>query len=773
LRCRLALPLCALSLTLALALCAVESAQAAAPQPLAIDLEATHWTGDLDALAAHRAIRVLVPYSKTLYFVDLGGRQRGMCYDFMHAFEDALNRKLGRETIRVHVVFIPVSRDRLLPMLESGEGDVVAANLTVTPERASAVDFVTPVARGIREIVVTGPGAPTLRSLDDLAGREIFVARTSSYYESLATLNQSFGQRGLPLMHLRLAPGHFETEDILEMLNSGLVKIAIADEYLANFWSQIYPHLALHPELAVRTGGDIAFAIRKGSPRLKAELDEFTLAHRAGTLFGNVELRNYLKQTRWAKDATSQSELEKFNRLVTLFRRYGDEYRVDWLLMAAQGYQESQFDQSRHSSAGAIGVMQVTAATGREMQVGDVTQLDANIHAGIKYVRFMVDTYYNEPQIDELNRVLFAFAAYNAGPNRIRALRNLAAERGLNPNVWFDNVERIAAERIGRETVQYVSNIYKYYIAYSLVQEDVERTLEKAPATAVAAERPDWAFFVPTEDSKRLHEAEVNVLNPPDWYPGEHAPMPSIVAHGVAARAGVPPLMPCALCHLPNGAGHVESASIAALPAAYIERQFTEWRDGTRQIAEGDAAVRTMLTKLKQSYTPEQIKEAAAYYAASRPRRWIQVVETGTVRHTAVNTQLMRIALPQSEPEPIGERIIELPQDEAKLLARDSHSGFIAYVPRGSVAEGARLVAKAGPDGAYACANCHGAKLTGLADAPPLAGRPPSYIVRQLWAFQRGERHGSLSAPMQLVAAPFTQAQMIAIAAYLASQPPE
>jgi membrane-bound lytic murein transglycosylase MltF len=469
----------AAALALIWALLAVQTVVAASSEPLAIDLKATHWTGDLDALIAHRAVRVLVPYSKTLYFVDLGGRQRGMCYDFMHAFEDALNRRLGRGNLRVHVVFIPVSRDRLLPMLESGEGDVVAANLTVTPERASAVDFVTPVARGIREVVVTGPGAPSLRTLDDLSGREIYVSRTSSYYDSLSALNASFGRRGLAPLRLRLAPGQFETEDILEMVNAGLVKIAVSDDYLANFWTQIYPNLSPHPELALRTGGDIAFAIRKGSPRLKTELDEFTRSHRVGTLFGNVELRDYLLQTRWAKNATSEAELEKFNRLVTLFRKYGGEYRIDWLLMAAQGYQESQFDQSRRSSVGAIGVMQVTPATGRDMQVGDVTQLDANIHAGIKYVRFMVDTYYDEPQIDELNRVLFAFAAYNAGPNRIRALRHLAAERGLDPNVWFDNVERVASERVGRETVQYVSNIYKYYIAYTLVQEDVERALEK------------------------------------------------------------------------------------------------------------------------------------------------------------------------------------------------------------------------------------------------------------------------------------------------------
>jgi membrane-bound lytic murein transglycosylase MltF len=456
------------------------AACAGADAPLSIDLSATVWSGDLDALIRHRAIRVLVPYSKTLFFVDYGGTQRGMSYDFMHAFEDALNKKFDRGNLRIHCVFIPVSRDKLIPMLLAGEGDVVAANLTVTPERQKQVDFIAPVATGIREIIVTGPGAPPLRSLDDLSGREVYVARASSYFESLSALNNSLRQRKLPLIRLREAPGHFETEDALEMANAGLVKIVPADEYLAKFWKEIYPNIALHEDLMLRESADIAFAIRKNSPQLKAELNAFTATHKVGTLFGNVALQKYLQQTRWARNAMSEQELKKFNTLVSLFRRYGQQYDVDWLLMAAQGYQESQLDQSRRSQAGAVGVMQLTAATGKAMDVGDINELDPNIHAGVKYIRFMVDTYYQDPQIDALNKVLFAFAAYNAGPNRIRSLRKQAAQRHLDPNVWFDNVERLVSEHIGRETVQYVSNIYKYYIAYSLVQDDVARNLQRA-----------------------------------------------------------------------------------------------------------------------------------------------------------------------------------------------------------------------------------------------------------------------------------------------------
>jgi membrane-bound lytic murein transglycosylase MltF len=453
---------------------------AAQDRQLSIDLKSTVWTGDLDVMTTRRVIRVLVPYSKTLNFVDFGGTQRGISYDFMRAFEEALNKKLGLGNLPIHVVFIPVARDQLIPLLLAGKGDVVAANLTITPERSKRVDFVTPVATAVREIIVTGPGAPPFRTLDDLAGQEIYVQRTSSYYESLTALNDRLRQRQRTAVKLREAPGHFETEDILEMVNAGLVTTVVADDYLANFWKQVFPNLSVHEDLVLRTQGDIAFAIRKNSPKLKAELDEFTTTHRRGTLFGNLTLQKYLQQTRWAKNAISQAELQKFTTMVTLFRKYGDRYGINWLLMAAQGYQESALDQTRRSQTGAIGVMQVLPATGKEMAVGDITRLEANIHAGIKYVRFMVDTYYRDEPVDALNKVLFAFASYNAGPNRIRALRKEAAAMQPNPNVWFDNVERVAAARIGRETVQYVSNIYKYYIAYTLVQEDVARNLKKA-----------------------------------------------------------------------------------------------------------------------------------------------------------------------------------------------------------------------------------------------------------------------------------------------------
>src|SRR5262245_21484200 len=215
-------------------LCAAANAQL--EPPLSLPLENEPWLGDLDGMTERRRIRVLVPYNRILYFVDLQGQQRGMSYDFMLAFEEQLNKKLKRGRLRIHFVFVPAPRDELLKWLITGRGDVVAANLTITPPRLQQVDFTIPLARDVRGLIVTGLDAPPLQSLDDLAGKQVFVQRSSSYYDSLVALNAQFTQRKLPKMQLLDAPGHFETEDILEMANAGMVKIVVADDYLANLW---------------------------------------------------------------------------------------------------------------------------------------------------------------------------------------------------------------------------------------------------------------------------------------------------------------------------------------------------------------------------------------------------------------------------------------------------------------------------------------------------------------------------------------------------------
>jgi len=454
-------------------------AAAQEPTTLTIAAENRPWHGDLNGMVERRIIRVLVPYNRTLYFLDMGGRQRGISFDYMQAFENHLNTKLKRGNLRIHTVMIPIARDQLLPALLAGQGDIAAANITITPERQAAVDFTIPLARDVSEVIVTGPKAPNLTRMEDLADKTIFVRHASSYYDSLTALNYRLRQQNLPPITLRLAPGHFETEDMLEMANAGLVDVVVADSYLADLWKHVYPSIRIHENLVVRSGADVAFAIRKNSPKLESELNAFSKRHRQGTTFGNVTLQKYLQNTRWVKNATSAADLQRFDTLASLLQKYGDQYHVDWLLMAALGYQESQLDQSKRSHAGAIGIMQVMPATAKQMRIGNIDQLEPNIHVGVKYVRHLIDTYFDDASVDELNRALFAFASYNAGPTRIRSLRQETKKQGLNPNIWFNNVERVVAQRIGRETVQYVSNIYKYYIAYDMARKDFTKDLAR------------------------------------------------------------------------------------------------------------------------------------------------------------------------------------------------------------------------------------------------------------------------------------------------------
>src|SRR6267142_5717208 len=374
------------------------------------------WTGDLDGMITRRTIRILVPYSRTYYFVDRGV-QHGLAYEVSQLAEADLNKTLKTGHIRVHVVCIPVARDAMMSYLLEGRGDVAVGNLTITPERLKRVDFTNPTARNVSEIVVSGPGADPIGTVEDLSGKEVYVRKSSSYYESIQGLNAELAKTRRAPVKVRLAPENLEAEDILEMLNACLARFEKSGQ-----------------------SRDI--------------------------------LTRYLKSTRWAKGATSREEIKKFEQTVEIFRTYGSRYDLDYLLLMAQGYQESELNQNARSRVGAIGIMQVMPATGGDMRVGDITQIDPNIHAGTKFLRAMINEYYAKEPMDALDKGLFAFAAYNAGPGRVRQLRKLAAQRGLDPNVWFNNVELMAAEKIGRETVTYVSNIYKYYLAYQMVEEE-------------------------------------------------------------------------------------------------------------------------------------------------------------------------------------------------------------------------------------------------------------------------------------------------------------
>ena len=445
------------------------------PQPASLDylkLFTQPEPRSFDEMVQERTIRALVVRSRTFYFLD-GAVQRGLSYDALRAFERYVNEQLKTRTLKLHVHFIPVTRDQLIPALLEGYGDIAAANITITPERSELVDFSIPMKRNVREVLVTGPSAPDMTNLESLSGTVVHVRRSSSYYASLQDLNAGLLARGMAPVQLELVDEHMEDEDLLEMVNAGLITSIVIDSHKGSFWAQIFDNITVHEDIVLREGGDIAWAFRPNSPDFEAIVNRFMRGSKEGTLMGNILLRRYLEETRYVDNALSSPAMKKFKATAPLFKKYANQYEFDWLMIMSQAYQESRLDHSARSRSGAVGIMQIKPSTAADKNVNipDISSLENNIHAGNKYLRFIRDRYFESEPMDELNKTLFSFAAYNAGPRRVAQLRSAARKEGLNPNVWFDNVEVMAAKKIGREPVQYVSNIYKYWVAYRLSQE--------------------------------------------------------------------------------------------------------------------------------------------------------------------------------------------------------------------------------------------------------------------------------------------------------------
>jgi len=448
-----------------------------------LDLVNTPWVGDLNGMLERRLIRVLILPSRTMYFLDQG-RPKGIAAEYRDAFERFVNTRFPPRAkhLKTNVVLVPTSRRHIVQDLLDGHGDIAASHLTITPGREAQVDFSVPTTvEKIDEVAVTGPSSPKLTSLDDLAGKEVVARKSSSYWEHLQHLNKRFAAEGKKSIRVVPAPEELQDEDLMEMVNAGLLQIIVVDDYRAKLWAKILPAITPHPEIVVNSGGQFGWMMRKGSPLLEKAVNAFVESHRSGTSFGNSVVRRYLGSTTFVKNATSPAEVRKFDALVGLFRRYGDRYNLDHLLLMAQGYQESRLDQQARSRSGAVGIMQVRLSTGKELKVGDVRQLEPNVHAGAKYIRSIIDAYFADDAVDDLNKTLFAFAAFNAGPDRIRRLRGATRERRLDPNVWFGNVELVAAQKLGPQPVAYVSNIFKYYVAFKLLEQhrEAQRRVKK------------------------------------------------------------------------------------------------------------------------------------------------------------------------------------------------------------------------------------------------------------------------------------------------------
>lgn len=423
--------------------------------------------GDLDEMVARGEIRVLTTFSLGSYFIDKG-EQRGTVYELSRILEEYAREHLGNDARRLKVTIIPVRRDQLLPHLVAGHGDIAFANLTVTPGRSQTVDFSYPFSNEVKELLVSAPGQPDVSSIQELSGKEIVVPAASSYFESIVSVNQQLIADGLDPIQITISDPRLEIESIIEMMNSNLLPMTVADSHRMKLWSQVFQNVKVHEDIVFRENASVALAMRKQSPELKKFLDGFVRENQIGTLVTNMLITQFTEYTGWVKPALERDPFRRFEQLASLFQTYGGQYNFDWLLLASFAFQESGFDQDARSHVGAVGVMQVMPSTAadRRVDISDIDELENNVHAGTKYLSVLRGHYFDDEELDPTEQMLFTMAGYNAGPNRVNRLRREAESRGLDPNVWFNNVELIVAAKVGREPINYVNNIYRYYIVY-------------------------------------------------------------------------------------------------------------------------------------------------------------------------------------------------------------------------------------------------------------------------------------------------------------------
>jgi membrane-bound lytic murein transglycosylase MltF len=445
----------------------------ASTSTLSLPLNFQRQTGDLDEMVKRRNIRVLVVMNPIGFFYDRGS-PKGAIYEGLEEFQKFTNKKLKSGTLDVKITYLPVAPAQLEAALTEGMGDLVANAVAITPERERKFAFSTPIQTDITQIIVSGPNFGSFSTLEELGGKEIYVNPLMTTYENLQKANVTLQKAGKAPIQIKSADKNLNEDDLIQMVSAGLIPATVSTKQRADLWSNVFPSLQAHRDVVLASGENTAWVMRKNNPRLKELADEFISTHGVGTSFGNTLLRRYLKNTQWVKNSTSAKEMDKFLATIKLFQKYATEYDFDYLMLAAQGYQESMLNQDRRSPRGAVGIMQVLPkyAAASPINIPNVNNVDGNIHAGVKMLRNIADTYFKDDKIDPTNRTLFVFAAYNAGPSRITGLRKKASAMGLDPKVWFSNVELVAGQEIGQETVTYVGNIYKYYVAYKLALDE-------------------------------------------------------------------------------------------------------------------------------------------------------------------------------------------------------------------------------------------------------------------------------------------------------------
>jgi membrane-bound lytic murein transglycosylase MltF len=443
-------------------------------------------TGGLDRIRDRGFLRMAVAPDPLMIAFD-GERALGVAMEIARELELYMGSQPDAGRTPTVVVPTPMPRREVPDSVSDGLTDF--ATLTVSTARQDpGLDYTQPLIREVTDVPILGPALAEVDGLDDLQGVPVYLAEGSRYVANAQALNAEREAAGLPLLDLRFVDGRLDDYDLIEMVEVGLIPATIATDFKGRFWSSVYPSISVREDLPLSEPARIAWTMRSDNPDLQALLDGFAETIKQGTMLGNTVLQRFAASADWIEDLGTDEARVRIDEVGPVIARWAEHYAFDADLLLAQAYQESRLDQGARSHVGAIGVMQVMPATAADPVVGipDVSTVEANVEAGIKYMRWLRDTFFDDPAIAPLDQTLLSLAAYNAGPGGVRRARRVAAEMGLDPDVWFENVEVAIQQAVSREPAIYVRNIFKYYVSYRLLN-DLEAEVEQVREAVVDA----------------------------------------------------------------------------------------------------------------------------------------------------------------------------------------------------------------------------------------------------------------------------------------------
>lgn len=426
---------------------------------------------DLAQIRSGQVLRVLVNQSRNSSG-EVQGQAIGVEYHRLRAFERYLNGH-AREGKQITLKIIPKAKDQLLGALLRGEGDLMAPGELLDVKPTHAVTPSDPIVEHVPMLLVGVKGERRFTRFEQLSGRTVALTTGSVAGESINLINQKLALRKLPPVNIEWVDPSLAVEDVLEMVQAGIFHLTIVEKPIAERWATLMPKLRFDRKVLISEPRAMRWFVRRDAAMLHASIDRFLTSYKAPS-DQNVAFERVYRRLYRVHYPLARADRQKLERLRPVLQKHARQQGMDWLNLAALAFKESTLNPNAKGTGGATGLLQITRSAAQRVGVNNIQNVDSNVQAGAKYLAMIRRTFFSSPKLNERERMAFVLAAYNMGPERVQAMRAEARRRGLNPNQWFFQVERIAMEQVGMNAVSYVNSVNKYFLAFDRERDSLE-----------------------------------------------------------------------------------------------------------------------------------------------------------------------------------------------------------------------------------------------------------------------------------------------------------